>query len=183
MVQGSMKLYSALYDCFHPFDIFGIFNDCIVVSNPQDFDGPGMLIVHGGADISPALYNKRRSRRTGADDQPSRRDQMEWDLMQEAVKQKIPIMGLCRGAQMLCALVGGFLVQDTSGHAGRDHVVQTKDDHLFKVNSLHHQMMYPFDVEHELIAWSPVKLSGYYDSEDTDIDVPVEPEFVYFPTI
>jgi putative glutamine amidotransferase len=176
-----MILYSALYDCFHPFDVFNTFDSCRVVDHPRDLKEPGMLIIHGGEDISPTLYHKKKSRRTWAGESPSSRDAAEWALIKEAKTLGIPIMGICRGAQMLCAFAGGFLVQDVSRHAGRHHNVKTKDDHLFPVNSLHHQMMYPFDVEHEMIGWTPAKLSDHYDSEDELIEVPVEPEFVYFP--
>ena len=42
-------------------------------------------------------------------------------------------------------------------------------------------MLYPFDVEHEMVAWSKHKLSNYYIDVENEIDIPVEPEFVYFP--
>jgi gamma-glutamyl-gamma-aminobutyrate hydrolase PuuD len=82
---------------------------------------------------------------------------------------------------MLCALAGGFLIQDVTHHAGHNHLVATKDGRSFMVNSLHHQMLYPFDVEHEMVAWSAPALSSHYLDVNDPIEVPIEPEFVYFP--
>ena len=178
-----MKLYSALYNDFYPFQHMSLFDDYSVVMDPADMDSDdAALVVWGGEDISPALYNKPVSNYTGAGPRPSKRDAYEWALMQAAQERGIPIIGICRGAQMLCALAGGFLIQDVTGHAiGRQHSVKTKEGRSFAVNSLHHQMLYPWDVEHELIAWSPVPLSDHYMDVNQPIAVPCEPEFVYFP--
>jgi putative glutamine amidotransferase len=182
-----MKLYSALYKDFYPFKEMGLFDATACVSYPNEMDTKdSALVVWGGSDISPALYNKGVATRTDATNKPSKRDMFEWWLMVDAREKGIPIIGVCRGAQMLCALAGGFLIQDVTHHAGHNHKVVTKDGRSFMVNSLHHQMLYPFDVEHEMVAWSEQPLSRHYtdvDSEgqDVQIDVPLEPEFVYFP--
>jgi gamma-glutamyl-gamma-aminobutyrate hydrolase PuuD len=105
--------------------------------------------------------------------------------MQRASELGLPIIGVCRGAQMLCALAGGILFQHVNHHGGR-HVVKTFDDREILVNSLHHQMMCPTGTNHELIAWMPQKLSDVYVDEDRLVpseEVVVEPEFVYFPDI
>lgn len=177
-----MKLASAIYDSFYPFDRpeDGLFDGFDVVIKPDNLTKEHALIVWGGSDISPSLYNREVSIHTGASENPSKRDQIEWALMQRAKELNIPIIGICRGAQMLCALAGGFLVQDVTDHTDEHHV-DTHDGDIFRVSSLHHQMMYPFDVEHELIAWSDTNRSQHYMDVDTPISVHVEPELVYFP--
>lgn len=111
--------------------------------------------------------------------------------MQRAIEMGIPIIGVCRGAQMLCAAAGGYLIQDVNGHHGR-HEVTTYDGNKFIVNSIHHQMMVPNDVEHTLVGWSSSNLSTqagvpYYGYKQGEFFVPPadwrEPEFVYFPKI
>jgi len=174
-----MKLYSAIYNGFFPFDEMGLFTDFEATRNPEDLEEEGALVVWGGEDISPSLYNKAVGSRTGARDVPSARDQVEWDLMKAAKERGIPIIGICRGAQMLCALEGGFLIQDVTNH-GRRHAATTSDGQTFPVSSLHHQMLYPFDVDHELLAWSTEKRSTHYLDVDTPIEVEVEPECVLF---
>lgn len=176
------RLVSAIWADFHPFIHITKRDDHIGTIDPDDLRPDDILIVHGGADIHPSLYNKGRSSRSGAYELPSRRDLQEWNLMQRARELGVPIIGICRGGQMLCALAGGFLIQHVDNHGGR-HLVVTNDGQSFQTNSIHHQMMYPFDVEHELVAWVPQQLSPRHLDVDTDIQMPCEPEFVYFPQV
>lgn len=147
-----------------------------------------MLIIWGGSDINPAYYKHPIHSTTypgGA------RDRVEWSLLQRAIEMGIPIIGVCRGAQMLCAAAGGFLIQDVNGHSGR-HEITTFDGKKMMVNSIHHQMMVPDDSEHELVAWVSKNLSyqsgvPYYGYKQDELFVPPEgwrePEFIYFPKI
>jgi len=175
-----MKLASALYDSHYPFKEMDMFDDYTVVNDPSELDKDSCLVVWGGADISPSLYNRPVSPYTHADDRPSWRDAAEWNLMQRAQELNIPIIGICRGAQMLCALAGGFLIQDVTNHTS-GHLVKTNKGDVFQVSSLHHQMLYPFDVPHELVAWSKHQLSDHYIDVKESIQMEIEPEFVYFP--
>lgn len=177
------RIVSVLYADFHPWDTHWPNVETVVSNNPNDLREGDILIVHGGADISPSLYNKKVSRHTHASDRPSARDVVEWDMMQYASKHGIPTIGICRGAQMLCALAGGYLIQHVNHHAGWRHPVVTVDGVEFNTNSIHHQMMYPFGVDHEMLGWSKSKLSDVYFDEDTEVQVDVEPEFVYFPKV
>jgi putative glutamine amidotransferase len=179
-----LKLYSAIYNGHYPFDeMDGLpFSSFDVANDPDDLREKGALVVWGGGDISPSLYKKAVGKRTGADKQPGIRDRIEWALMHAAKERGMPIIGICRGAQMLCALVGGHLIQDVTDH-GRSHPVTTSDGRTITVSSLHHQMMYPFDVEHTLLAWSKDKLSKHYLDVDTPVEVECEPECVWFPQV
>jgi putative glutamine amidotransferase len=180
-----MKLYSALYNDFYPFKDMGLFTDFESAMHPEELEKGGALVVWGGGDISPSLYKKAVSSRTHADAHLSKRDDYEWRLMQRAKELEMPIIGICRGAQMLCALAGGFVVQDVSNHTS-GHEVVTKEGDKFHVSSLHHQMLHPWEVDHELIAWTETPLSRHYisvndEGEDEFIEMKCEPEFVYFP--
>lgn len=177
-----MRLVSAIYNDFYPFDLYFPEAELEATRNPDDLREGDVLIVWGGEDISPALYNRKVSRQTGAQNYPSMRDHIEWGLMQRAKELGLPIVGICRGAQMLCALAGGFLVQHVNGHGGR-HTVITYDDVAFSTNSIHHQMQYPFDIEHKLVGWTEKKLSDVYVDEDRLIEVNVEPEFVHYTEV
>lgn len=168
---------------FFPFNHSGLFTDYKSVKTPDELQENDVLVVWGGADISPSLYNKAVSSRTGAGDQPSYRDKYEWGLMQRAKEMGLPIVGVCRGAQMLCALAGGFLIQDVKNHGGSGHYITTHNDLSLKVNSIHHQMMYPFEVDHKMLATTPEILSPHHLDVDTDIDIPCEPEAVWFPEV
>lgn len=166
---------------FAPFFDYDLFSAAKIVNKPEELQTDNCLVIWGGADISPSLYNKPVGKLTGAGPEPSYRDAYEWALMQKAKELGIPIIGVCRGAQMLCALAGGFLVQDVTNH-GRSHTVETVDGQTLEVNSIHHQMMYPFDVNANIIAYSK-GISNHYLDVDTKIQVPCEPEFVHFPEV
>lgn len=177
-----MRLVSAIWNDCYPFHTLAGVTACVSAEIPEELQAGDVLIVHGGADISPSLYNRDVSGYTGATEVPSWRDSCEWALMQRAKELEIPIIGICRGAQMLCALVGGWLIQHVQNHSG-SHMVVTNDGKRFKVNSIHHQMLYPFEVDHEVIAWCPEQLSPVHYDVNTDIKVPQEVEFVYFPQV
>lgn len=179
-----MRLVSAIYDDFYPFHALPMVDSCINTDNPTDLMPGDILLVWGGQDISPSLYNKKLAQQTGAGVEPGWRDRIEWALMQRAKALGIPIIGVCRGAQMLCALAGGYLIQHIDNHGSYSgHEIETVDGQVLHVNSLHHQMMYPFEVDHKLIAWSKQKLSRRYIDEDKNVDVPCEPELVYFDKV
>ena len=182
-------LYSAL-DNYGGYPFTDMFDMVHPAYMPHDmFSDNGVLVVWGGGDISPSMYGQKPGPHTGATEEMSSRDQLELNLMADAMKRGIPILGICRGAQMLCAVAGGTLVQDVSGHT-KDHFIKTDTGKIFKATSLHHQMMYPWKVDHKLIAWSSPPISKYYGGQleeivtfPDDVDETREPEVVYFPTI
>ena len=177
-----MRLVSAYYEDYYPFNHLPIIDGGTWTNDPADLKAGDMLVVWGGQDISPALYNKRVSKFTHADGIPSLRDTTEWNLMKKAKELSIPIIGVCRGAQMLCALAGGFLLQHVNNHGGY-HLVTTVDGEEFQTNSIHHQMMYPWDVKHEMLcSIKPARSNKHYDV-DFNIPIEEEPEYVYFPEV
>lgn len=106
------------------------------------------LILCGGGDISPALYGALPAD-TDRDIDPvrERSDRIQITSFLAAGK---PILGICRGAQILNVLSGGSLVQDLGekcpDHRGTTHEVQISEGSLQRlygaflaVNSYHHQ--------------------------------------------
>lgn len=148
-------------------------------------DADGFLVVWGGGDIHPSWYN-RRNIASDVYHKPSIRDEQEARMMSKAIEIGLPILGVCRGAQMACALTGGILIQDVSGHHG-SHYVKTSDGKRLITSSVHHQMMFPWKVNYELLAWSdPAQSSKYVGLEEEEVELQrqnVEPEVVWFPDI
>lgn len=106
----------------------------------SNIDDAGLLVLTGGSDISPRLYGQEYHRTTH---DWLERDDAEVKAFHKAAKKGLPIFGICRGAQMICALNGGTLWQNVSGH-GRDHMCYDSDgSEMFVVSSLHHQMCRP----------------------------------------
>lgn len=144
------------------------------------------LVIWGGEDISPSIYGEPVSAMCGASAELSRRDRIEVGACMAARERDIPIIGVCRGAQLVCAMAGGKLIQHVSGHGG-SHEMDTFDGHKIVTSSVHHQMMYPFDIEHQMLAWSSKRRSHTYvngkDEQEEAMHGHVEPEIVWFPTI
>jgi putative glutamine amidotransferase len=68
------------------------------------------LVLTGGADIDPARYGEARHS-TVTDAEPGR-DAYEEDLVHRALAVDLPVLAICRGAQVLNVALGGSLVQD-----------------------------------------------------------------------
>ncbi|GAA2443616.1 gamma-glutamyl-gamma-aminobutyrate hydrolase family protein [Streptomyces mauvecolor] len=74
------------------------------------------LVVAGGADVEPVRYGAEPSPRTGP---PAReRDTWELALIDAALASDTPLLGICRGLQLLNVALGGTLVQHLEGHTG-----------------------------------------------------------------
>ncbi|WP_335938509.1 gamma-glutamyl-gamma-aminobutyrate hydrolase family protein [Streptomyces sp. PTD5-9] len=74
------------------------------------------LVLAGGADVEPSLYGAERDFRTGP---PAReRDVWETALIRAALESGTPLLGVCRGMQLLNVALGGTLTQHLDGHGG-----------------------------------------------------------------
>src|SRR5436190_4101149 len=67
------------------------------------------LLISGGTDLDPALYGQERAPETELPDR--RRDRMERRLLREALNIDMPVLGICRGCQVLNVFHGGTLMQ------------------------------------------------------------------------
>ncbi len=144
---------------------------------PDDFDG---LCLTGGGDIDPARYGEVK---TASEDIDPARDAIEFALLERALARDIPVLGICRGFQIINIHFGGSLEQHHLGHspkyppagatvsddpAGADavqHVLtaeagsklaQACGDEPFNVNSSHHQVVTPDRLASELRATARV---------------------------
>ena len=68
------------------------------------------LVLTGGGDVDPVLYREDRHP-TVSDAEPGR-DEFEIDLARRAMDADVPVLAICRGAQVLNVAAGGTLVQD-----------------------------------------------------------------------
>ncbi|WP_407563831.1 gamma-glutamyl-gamma-aminobutyrate hydrolase family protein [Streptomyces sp. 184] len=75
------------------------------------------LVVAGGPDLDPARYGAPADARTDAVTPTSReRDAWELALVDAALAAELPLLGVCRGAQVLNVARGGTLCQHMEGH-------------------------------------------------------------------
>lgn len=118
------------------------------------------LVLQGGADVSPLTYGEQAIKPEWKGDRI--RDMYEIDLLQEFVSAGKPVLGICRGLQLINVAFGGTLFQDIGEQHGDqlDHfdayaydqnfheIELVKDSGLAvlypgvdqaRVNSIHHQ--------------------------------------------
>jgi gamma-glutamyl-gamma-aminobutyrate hydrolase PuuD len=164
---------------------------CTWISNSEfvnDIKDADLVVLPGGADIHPKHYGEQVGKFTHPSDF---RDSEEFDMTNRAFELGIPIIGICRGAQLLTAFAGGSLIQHVNGHHS-SHRIVTDDSQTIHVNSIHHQMMFPFQMkksDYQIIARAEHNLSNVYlNGNDEEINVGFysrfcEPEIIYFPTI
>lgn len=115
------------------------------------YDG---VIIGGGSDIDPSLYG-------GSDDGVAvidrRRDRFEIEIIERALHTRLPVLGICRGAQLINVVAGGTLYGDiralrkrTSNRrtilplkravgTGQRALHRILRREQWRINSLHHQ--------------------------------------------
>ncbi len=106
------------------------------------------LLLPGGGDLDPALYGQANQ---GSEEPDRARDERELALCRQFIEEKRPVLGICRGAQVLTVALGGTLLQQIEGHSrlpnGADRIHETRTAGLLTglygpscaVNSAHHQ--------------------------------------------
>ncbi len=75
---------------------------------------PAGILLPGGGDLSEHYYDHAvtdEERRTLGRIEPER-ERFETDMMQWAAEQNVPVLGICRGCQMMNAFAGGTLIPD-----------------------------------------------------------------------
>ena len=123
----------------------------------RELDG---LVLQGGTDISPYVYGEKPLRPEWAGDPP--RDRYELELLARFMDDGKPVLGVCRGHQLINVAFGGSLYQDTEfqqpgARRHQDHAIYDENFHdiaiepgtrladLYpgvtraKVNTIHHQ--------------------------------------------
>jgi putative glutamine amidotransferase len=109
------------------------------------------VVFTGGSDIDPLRYGEERYGRDLEIDE--KRDRVEFEIAKNAFLLELPVLGICRGCQLINVFLGGKLFQHIEGHGkigGKDsfHEVEVSErTDLFgivnrknlRVNSAHHQ--------------------------------------------
>lgn len=143
-------------------------------SAARALDGIDGLVLTGGEDLDPAWYEAERSPHTNPPDRE--RDLFELALFAAARQRELPVLGICRGIQLINVALGGTLYQDlaterpspvdhnrSGARADRSHAIRLAPGSIaahalgatsLRVNSFHHQAVR--DLSPKLVAtgWS-----------------------------
>lgn len=140
-------------------------------STPDLAEIAGLLLA-GGVDIDPSRYGEAPHPQLGEVDRE--RDELELALTREAVASGLPVLGICRGSQVLGVAFGGKLRQDLPSELGaqthraegqeeawhrvwvqpgsRLHTILQLDS--LEVNSFHHQANGTVGPGLQAVAWA-----------------------------
>lgn len=157
-------------------------------SKASSIEESDLVVLTGGSDVSPELYGEKVGRYTYYS---KMRDVFELEEVNKAIKLNIPIIGICRGLQLLSVVAGGSLVQHIN-HPNR-HLIKLWDSSYIYTNSLHHQMVklskLPSD-DYRIIGYAEGLSDVYLNGTNTHTIMPrtlsekiIEPEIVYFTKI
>jgi len=133
------------------------------------------IIIGGGNDVNPVRYNKPEyAEICGKFD--NYRDSLEFKMIHYASENKVPIMGICRGQQIINVAHGGSLIpdiptyvneftahRDEEGNSTTHYLLPVKGtwltEHIeqdtFWVNSIHHQCVDRLAEGFEVAAYAP----------------------------
>ena len=104
--------------------------DASTASDPDGvLDALDALVLAGGADVDPDSYGEERHRCTTGT-RPER-DAAEIPLAVRALERDLPLLGICRGMQVLNVALGGTLIQhlpDDLGHGDHRRHLGSFDD-------------------------------------------------------
>ncbi len=146
------------------------------------------VLLAGGGDIAPNHYGDQPHERLGTIDPP--RDLTELRLARWAAAEGKPLLGICRGVQLINVALGGSLYQDIPSQIDTtiDHNLSyTREDWTFlahpiaiaadsrlarllgtthlMINSLHHQAVRRVAVGLRAVAWAPDGVIEALESE------------------
>lgn len=124
------------------------------------------IVFPGGADVDPAIYGEAPHPKTEVNPDL---DELELAAARWAVSAETPVLGICRGQQLLNVALGGSLIQHVEGHRQTgDRTALTQrltvqpgsrlrevfDADVLDVNTMHHQAVRELGSSLRAVAWS-----------------------------
>ena len=196
-VTGNAKRWSPSWYCTAlALQLAGASAHRISTRHTPKHDNFDALIIGGGDDISPEHYQGDMQQPVALD---TERDQLEIEWIEKALDQRLPLLGICRGAQLINVVLGGNLHQDIRPIRqltyNRPGLLATKQVRLaaestlaaicgktrLRVNSLHHQAVKNPGAELKIIGWDLDNISQAIESDKYPIiGVQWHPEYLFY---
>lgn len=150
--------------------------DVKFVNNVEKAD---LVLFTGGEDVDPSFYGEPKNKTTHSNIE---RDKEEKIIFEESLKLEKPMLGICRGAQFLCVMCGGKLVQDQP-NPEYIHGLKSYNYGAFNITSTHHQAAYPYNLPsfaYKIIAWTENHSKYHHDGNNNELNPKRECEIVYY---
>ncbi|EDS72173.1 gamma-glutamyl-gamma-aminobutyrate hydrolase family protein [Anaerofustis stercorihominis] len=157
------------------------------------------FLFSGGHDVNPELYNEKK--KPECQNICIKRDEMEKILFNKVITMNKPILGICRGLQLINVLLGGSLYQDLESELKINHKQKPPYDESFHkvdiiqdtplynilnkdkidVNSCHHQAVKELSSKLKVMAVSEDKVieGAYMEDKKFVLAVQWHPECNY----
>jgi acyl-CoA reductase-like NAD-dependent aldehyde dehydrogenase/gamma-glutamyl-gamma-aminobutyrate hydrolase PuuD len=181
-ISYTKTLFQNYWNWFTPGDLS---NDLELVelsfenNNTEDIYKCDGFILTGGVDVDPSFYNGKPVYNNSPDSHQPERDFFEEKIYRYSQVNKLPLLGICRGMQLVNVLQGGKLIQDLDDgnerhkkeEADKEHTIIAGNNTLLyriagaasgHVNSAHHQAIDPGEIGDNLIV-------NAYDDDDEKI--------------
>jgi len=148
-------------------------------NNSEDIYQCDGFVLTGGVDTHPSFYNGKTVYNNSPSTFQIERDRFEEKIYRYSQLNKLPVLGICRGMQLINVLEGGKLIQDLDNgnerhrkeESDKIHSIITENDSLLykvsrsltgRVNSAHHQAIDPDGIGDNLMV-------NAYDNDDEKI--------------
>ena len=125
------------------------------------------VLLSGGADVDPTIHSPEEDPSLSKFE-PGR-DEHEFEILNGAIENDVPVLGICRGIQVINVHAGGTLFQDIPDHANINKPCDDKHHKVhfesgsqlseiygseIEVNSLHHQAIKKIGENLKVVGWS-----------------------------
>jgi putative glutamine amidotransferase len=111
-------------------------------NNLIELDNCDALVLSGGRDIHPKFYKSEITRYPNSpDDFDEKRDSFEKNAFLLAQQRKLPVLGICRGMQLVNSILGGNLKQDLGENLNKIHKADQGIDKIHQINVTEHTLM------------------------------------------
>src|SRR5690606_10092991 len=120
--------------------------------------------LSGGEDVDPARYGEAPSPALGSVNR--RRDQVEFTALEYALQQQMPVLGICRGVQVINVALGGTLYQDLATECPGPVLHQQREDWGHRT---HRASVVEGSRLHEIVRSDELLINSYHHQAIRDV--------------
>ncbi len=143
--------------------------EAVVTLNMGEAAGCNGLILPGGGDITPAFFGEKND---GSGNIDTELDIIQFQALELAVRKSMPVLGICKGMQVINVGFGGSLIQDLPAASRALHCYENGDKYHSSairrgsflemlygssatINSAHHQAVKRLGRGLQAVQWCP----------------------------